>query len=74
MRMVAELVDAVVGGDTHRDTHTLETVTPVGATITTLTIDNDDAGFAETLAWIAEHAPGPRVVVGLRAPAASASG
>jgi transposase len=49
-----------------RDTHTLEMVAPVGATITTLTIDNDDAGFAETLAWIAEHAPGPRVVVGRR--------
>lgn len=65
MPMVAELVDAVVGGDTHRDTHTLEMVTPIGATITTLTVDNDDAGFAEALAWIAEHAPGPRIVVGL---------
>jgi transposase len=63
--MVAELVDAVVGGDTHRDTHTLEMVTPVGATIATLTIDNDDAGFARTLAWIADRAPGPRIVVGL---------
>jgi transposase len=63
--MVAELVDAVVGGDTHRDTHTLEMVTPVGATIATLTIDNDDAGFADVLAWIAVHAPGRRIVVGL---------
>jgi transposase len=65
MPMVAELVDAVVGGDTHRDTHTLEMVTPVGATIATLTIDNDEAGFAAVVVWIAEHAPGPRIVVGL---------
>lgn len=59
MPMVAELVDAVVGGDTHRDTPTLEMVTPVGGTIATLTIDNDDAGFADVIAWIADHAPGP---------------
>jgi transposase len=65
MPMVSEVVDAVVGGDTHRDTHTLEMVTPVGVTITTLTIDNDDAGFAAALAWIAEHSPGPRLIVGL---------
>jgi transposase len=65
MPMAAELVDAVVGGDTHRDTHTLVMVTPVGATITTLTIDNDDAGFADVLVWITDHAPGPRLVIGL---------
>jgi hypothetical protein len=41
MPIVAELVDAV-GGDTHRDTHTLEMVTPVGVTIATLAIDNDE--------------------------------
>ena len=63
--MLAEVVDAVIGGDTHRDTHALEMTTPVGATITTITISNDDAGFVEALAWIAEHAPGPRLVVGL---------
>jgi transposase len=65
MSMLAELVDAVVGGDTHRDAHTLVMLTPVGAAIATRTIDNDEAGFAEALAWVAEHAPGPRIVVGL---------
>src|SRR5579884_144238 len=66
MPMLADIVDAVVGGDTHADTHTLEIVTaPVGAVIATLTIDNDLDGYAEAIAWIAEHAPGPRVVVGL---------
>lgn len=63
--MVAETVDAVIGGDTHRDTHTLEMTAPNGATIATLTITNTASRFAEALAWIAEHAPGPRVVVGL---------
>ena len=63
--MLAEVVDAVVGGDTHRDTHALELTAPSGVTIATLSIGNDDAGYAEALAWIAEHAPGPRVVVAL---------
>ena len=65
MPLVAEVMDAVIGGDTHRDTHALEMTAPTGATIATLTIPNDDAGFAEALEWIADHAPGPRLVVGL---------
>src|SRR4029453_13823687 len=36
-----------------------------GATIATLMIGNHERGFAEAIAWVAEHAPGPRVVVGL---------
>jgi transposase len=65
MPMLAEVVDAVVGGDTHRDTHALEMTAPSGVTIATLSIGNDDAGYAEALAWIGEHTPGPRVVVAL---------
>lgn len=65
MPLVAEVVDAVIGGDTHRDTHTLEMTAPTGATLATTTIDNDEAGLAEALAWIAEHAPGSRLVIGL---------
>jgi transposase len=63
--MLAEVVDAVVGGDTHRDAHALEMTAPSGATIATLMIGNDERGFAEAIGWVAEHAPGPRVVVGL---------
>ena len=33
--------------------------------ISTVVVDNDADGYAEALAWIAEHAPGPRVLVGL---------
>ena len=36
-----------------------------GATISTLAISNDDSGFADAVSWIAENAPGPRLVVGL---------
>ena len=52
-------------GDTHRDTHALEMTAPTGATISTLEVNNDEAGFAEALAWLVEHAPGAQVVVGL---------
>jgi len=65
MPMLAEEVDAVIGGDTHRDSHALEMAAPTGATISTLEIGNDPTGFAEAVAWIADHAPGPRVIVGL---------
>jgi transposase len=60
---LAELVDAVVGVDTHRDTHEAEIADSTGTPIATLTIGNDDAGFAELLRWISQHTPGPRVAV-----------
>jgi len=60
---LAELVDAVVGIDTHRDTHEAEIADATGSPIATLTISNDDAGFASLLRWITRHAPGPRVAV-----------
>ncbi len=65
MPMLAEVVDAVVGADTHRDTHEIEIAHPTGAPITTTSIDNDSSGYAELLAWIVDHAPGPRVVVAI---------
>jgi len=63
--MVAEVVDAVVGGDTHKDTHTLEMVAGSGARIATITIGNDAAGYAAALGWITEQLPGLQVIVGL---------
>ncbi len=65
MTILAEVVDAVIGGDTHRDTHTLEMCTPAGATISTLTVENTEAGFTDALSWISEHAPGPELVAAL---------
>lgn len=61
MTMLADVVDAVVGADTHRDTHTLEITTPTGMRLATLTVANTDDGAAQALAWITEQSPGPRV-------------
>jgi transposase len=63
--MLAELVDAVVGVDTHRDTHQVEIAHPTATPIATCTISNDSTGYAELLAWILDHAPGPRLVVSI---------
>ena len=60
--MLAEVVDAVVGVDTHRDTHVAELAGPTGAVIACIGVDNDSAGFTRLIGWIAEHAPGPFVV------------
>jgi transposase len=60
---LAELLDAVVGVDTHRDTHQAEIADRTGSPIATLTISNDQAGYAALVHWIARHAPGPRVAV-----------
>jgi transposase len=69
--MLAEVVDAVVGVDTHRDTHEVEIAYPSGTSIATITISNDSLGYAELLAWIVGHAPGPRVAVSIEGPAAT---
>jgi transposase len=63
MTMLAETVDAVIGIDTHRDTHEVEIADTAGKPITVLRISNDSAGFERLLAAIAEVAPGPRVAV-----------
>jgi transposase len=63
--ILAELVDAVVGVDTHRDTHEVEIAHPNGAVIATCQISNATSGYAEVLAWILDHAPGPRLVVSI---------
>jgi transposase len=63
--MLAELLDAIVGVDTHRDTHQVEIALPNGIPIATCQISNDTAGYAELLAWIIDHAPGPRLAVSI---------
>jgi transposase len=60
--MLAEVVDAVVGVDTHRDTHVAELAGPTGVVIAWIQVDNDTGGFTRLIEWIAEHAPGPRIV------------
>ena len=62
--MLAELVDAVVGIDTHRDTHQVEIADRRGVVpIATCSITNDTTGYAQLLAFIVDHTPGPRLAV-----------
>jgi transposase len=61
--MLAEVVDAVIGIDTHRDSHEVEIADPTGTPIATMRVGNDDAGFTQLLAAVVEVAPGPRVAV-----------
>jgi len=63
--MLSEVVDGVIGADTHRDTNELEIAHPSGAVIATAQFGNDGAGYAATLAWIAAHAPGPRLALSI---------
>jgi transposase len=65
MTMLAEVVDAVIGTGTHRDTHEVEIADPAGKPIAALQIANDSAGFARLLAAIAKVVPGPRVAVSI---------
>ena len=65
MAMLAEIVDAVIGVDTHRDFNQVEIAYPSGAMIATRSFSNDSVGYAETLAWVFEHAPGPRLVMSI---------
>src|SRR5689334_7532251 len=63
--MLADVVDAVVGVDTHRDTHEVEIASPNGVPIARCSITNDSTGYARLLAWIVDHAPGPRLVASI---------
>jgi transposase len=63
MTMLAEVIDAVIGIDTHRDSHEVEIADAAGKPITTMQVSNDNGGFAQLLAAIATVAPGPRVAV-----------
>ena len=65
MAMLAEVVDAVIGIDTHRDNHEVEIADAAGKPVATMRIGNDSAGFARLLAAIAQVAPGPRVAVSI---------
>lgn len=65
MPTVADSVDAVVGGDTHVDTTSLCVVSPVGAVLAEMTIDNDEDGYARVVTWILKSVPTQRFLVGL---------
>jgi transposase len=59
--MLADVVDAVIGVDTHRDVHHAEIAHPSGAVIATCSVRNSGAGYAQLLSWARERAPGPQL-------------
>ena len=61
MSMLADVIDAVIGVDTHRDVHHAEIAHPSGAVIATCSVGNTSAGYAQLLRWARQHAPGPRL-------------
>jgi len=63
--MLAECIDAVIGVDTHRDTHHAEIAHPSGAVIAACSIPSTSVGYAQLLAWARGHAPGPRLVISI---------
>jgi transposase len=71
---LAECIDAVIGVDTHCDTHHAEIAHASGAAIAAGSVRAASAGYAQLLAWISQHAPGPRLVLSLEGPAATAPG
>jgi transposase len=62
---VPETFDAVVGVDTHRDTHTAEIAAVTGRVIATETFAVTSAGYEQLLEWIRTHRPGPSVLVAI---------
>ncbi len=61
MAMLADQVDAVIGVDTHKLTHTAAVVTPTGGLVADVTIPTDAFGARRVLAFARQHCPGRRV-------------
>jgi transposase len=62
MDMLADRVDAVIGVDTHTDTHTAAVCDARGGVLTTLTVPTTTAGYLHLLDAAAAAAPGGRLV------------
>jgi len=60
MPMLAELVDGVIGVDTHRDTLTAAAVTNLGGVLAQTTTSADAAGYQQLLDFARLHLPGRR--------------
>jgi transposase len=61
MSMLADSADAVIGVDTHTDTHTACLLDPLGRQVAVTTIPADPGGCRMLLAWAQRNAPGPRL-------------
>jgi transposase len=61
MSMLADSADAVIGVDTHTDTHTACLLDCLGRQVAVVTAAADAGGYRILLAWARQHAPGPRL-------------
>jgi transposase len=61
MAMLADIADAVIGVDTHTDTHTGCLIDRLGRQLAVVTVPADDRGCQMLLAWARRNAPGPRL-------------
>jgi transposase len=61
MAMLADTADAVIGVDTHTDTHTACLVDHLGRQLAVITVPADPGGCRRLLAWARQHAPGPQL-------------
>ena len=61
MTMLSERIDAVIGVDTHTDTHTGVIVNAAGGKLFELTVPTTEEGYGQLLDALLNHAPGPRV-------------
>ncbi len=59
MTMLAEIVDIVMGVDTHKHTHTAAVVTAAGAAVGDITVPTDPDGYDAIIAFADQH-PGLR--------------
>lgn len=62
MTILADRVDAVIGVDTHTDTHSAALVSPTGAVLAQHTVPATPAGYTELITWATSNAPGPRLL------------
>jgi hypothetical protein len=59
--MLADTADAVIGVDTHTDSHTACLVGRLGRQLAVITVPADPGGYRRLLAWARQHAPGPQL-------------
>jgi transposase len=59
--MLADTADAVIGVDTHTDSHTACLVDRLGRQLAVITVPADPGGCRRLLAWARQHAPGPQL-------------
>jgi transposase len=59
--MLADTIDAVIGVDTHTDSHTACMLDYLGRQLAVTNVPADPDGYRQLLAWAGQHGSGPRL-------------